>query len=195
MRQLELSTSPAHDILPEAVSAIQFATAYDIPEILPAAFYQLAVTQTKRDWRESGALASAPAPPVTNVSAARWFTLDETNAVRFAKGRDAMVEYYFAHVERDIDRPPNRFPHEPYGCRCVYTALKTEIKMQCVTRNLDCLRELQNLVDRCDHDYGLCGTCMPRIRSHFRRLRVELWDRLPQFFGVMPGANRLGWSA
>ena len=196
IRQLELKSTGAHGTLPEPVSAIQFATTYDIPSILPAAFYHLAILPTKHDWRESREAAAAASYHV-NVNAARWSSLDGPSAVRFAKGRDAMVEYYFAHVEDNMEPPVDQFNRRrETGCTCDFSALQTEIKLSGVCQNLDPLQELQTLVDRCDHLYRFCEACLVRVRGNFARLRVDIWNELPYFFAVGPWAlDGLTWDA
>ncbi|EKM50913.1 uncharacterized protein PHACADRAFT_104048 [Phanerochaete carnosa HHB-10118-sp] len=181
IRQIELQSTATHDILPEPVSAIQFATAYDIPSILPAAFYHLAVLPTKRDWHDVPERPSLPAQsyPVANSHAARWFSLDDCNAVRFTKGRDAMLEYYFAHFADNMVPVTDAYGRRDTGCICKFESLQTEMQCAGVCQNLDCLQELKRLIERCDHAHGFCGRCVTRVRQNFAKLRADIWNRLP----------------
>lgn len=184
-----MTKSPYYDLLPEPVSAIQFATTYELPSILPAAFYLLAITPTKRDWNDHQ-------PP--NINAARWFSLSDSNAVRFAKGRDAMLEFYLSEAERDL--APQRDTYgwttgpDRYHCTCDFDPLKLELKLLAVSHHLDCLKGLQNLMDRCEHRHKFCLNCMIRMHNHFRRVRTEVWKKLPDFFIVKEDGHRLTWN-
>lgn len=183
VRQFELQASPTtHDLYPEPVSAIQFATHAGTPSVLPAAFYQLAITPTSRDWRDDR-LHDAGATTI-NAAAARWHMLDAANAVRFLKGRDALIRFYFERVKERLDRPA-----DTARCRCDLAALRLEIESQAVNRELDCLWELQQFATRPDRLQGLCDGCQGRIRTGFRDLRVEIWRNLPDFFSGNPGGR------
>ncbi|KIP05294.1 hypothetical protein PHLGIDRAFT_161150 [Phlebiopsis gigantea 11061_1 CR5-6] len=191
VRQLEFDSTPIlHDVLPEAVSAIQFATEYNIPSILPAAFYLLSITPTNSDWRDQ--------IPKSNVSSARWFSLDDSNAVRFAKGRDAMIAFYLDEAAK-LDPGQDQYGFNMLSthprCKCDYSPLLLELRLLAVNRHLDCLRALSILSDRCKHDHKLCTSCMTRMRTHFQHMRTEIWKKLPDFFIVREDGNRITWNA
>lgn len=189
MRQLEIIKSISYDLLPEPVSAIQFATTYELPSILPAAFYLLAITPTKRDWNDHQ-------PP--NIKAARWFSLSDSNSVRFVKGRDAMLEFYLSETGRDLAPPRNVHGYvvsiDGSSCNCDFDPLKLELKLLAVSHHLDCLKELQNLMDRCEHHHKFCANCMIRMRNHFQRVRSDIWRKLPEFFIVKEDGHCLTWN-
>lgn len=106
-----------------------------------------------------------------------------------------MLEYYFAHFADNMVPVKNSYGHYITGCVCDFVPLQTEIRLAAVCQNLDCLHELKQLIERCDHAHKLCGQCVARVRQNFTRLRADIWSKLPEFFGIQPGgANRLTWD-
>ncbi|EKM60373.1 uncharacterized protein PHACADRAFT_246254 [Phanerochaete carnosa HHB-10118-sp] len=90
-------------LIPEPASAICFAREFDVPSILPAAFYMLALTDVQRDWdnvehRPSGA--------------ARWSLLDQQDMLRLFRGKASLRDA----ISNMISAP---FPGESYCAVCV----------------------------------------------------------------------------
>lgn len=182
IRQKELESIPQsmHRTLPEPVAAIQFATIYDAPEILPAAFYQLCITPTESDW---DATLLKEKPGILKL-AARWSSLDATNAVRFAKGRDALLRNYFSNVLAmcSKSRTSKAYGQSQY-CSCNFELLKSQVDSARSCYHHDCLKHLQTLTNM---PGALCSECLTKNRQHFKDLQTQIWNRLPEFFGLPP---------
>ncbi len=72
-------TTKLSRIIPEPVAAIIFAQEFGCPQILPAAFYQLAQINFKDAWED---LDEEVPPWMNSIPAARWSLLEKDNLVR-----------------------------------------------------------------------------------------------------------------
>lgn len=172
IRRKELESIPqsTHRTFPEPVAAIQFATLHGAPDLLPAAFYQLCITPTTSDW-DAALLKEEPA---ALDLAARWSSLDAENAVRFAKGRDALFRYYFNNVSERIScRLHSSCPFKQSKCR--------EIDSARGCFHHDCLKQLQAFIDQPAAVIEVTY-CWGKHEKNLRALQAEIWDKLPDFF-------------
>ena len=79
------SHPPLRACFPEPASAVMFAREFGCPEILPAAFYQLARTPITRDW---DSVDDSP-----TARPARWALVDSADFRRFVTGCDRLHKF------------------------------------------------------------------------------------------------------
>lgn len=168
------------DRLPEPASAIRIASDYNVPSILPAAFYQLALLSTDADWDEYRA---NPGKHLRfGARTARWRLLDKRDLMRLVHGQKLLAAYTRA-IGTDI-----------FGVRC-QRGVKGCAKM----RN-DCWKYFQenapiSMDDPLDILYDCmrldtlftdlpCSACVGDISVKAEKKRRELWRSLPAFFNL-----------
>ncbi|GJE96816.1 hypothetical protein PsYK624_130220 [Phanerochaete sordida] len=98
------SSDPEPDaFVPEPASAVRFAREFDVPSILPAAFYTLALADIQQDWDETR--VSRP------FAAAQWRLLDQEDTMRLFRGKSKLRAAASAMVKVP-------FPGESYCTDC-----------------------------------------------------------------------------
>ncbi|KAI0785333.1 hypothetical protein BC629DRAFT_1516332 [Irpex lacteus] len=169
------------DRLPEPASAIRIASDFDIPSILPAAFYHLASISTDADWDAYRANQTIEGKHLRfGARTARWSLLDKRDLMRLVHGQKLLAAYTRS-IGTDI-----------FGMRCPRNA------KGCSTARSDCWKYLQenapvSMDDPLDilHDCMSlgdlltdlpCATCLADITALAEKKRSELWRSLPAFF-------------
>ncbi|KAI0685439.1 hypothetical protein C8T65DRAFT_168711 [Cerioporus squamosus] len=182
------------ELVPEPVAAVLFAEEFGCPQILPAAFYQLAQTNFNRDWNDTG---------IHNDSwqwdtlLARWSLLEKDNLVRCLHGFQSLDDY---HADAYSLLSKHCFPpqdHDEHGYNMIYKnskcyAFLAELLVVVWGRGsrrdplqllLDCLEyEKYPQLSKERFPDGLCEHCresLPDIIAHKRRV---LWGSLPEYF-------------
>lgn len=168
------------DRLPEPASAIRIASDYNVPSILPAAFYQLALLSTDADWDKYRA---NPGKHLRfGARTARWRLLDKRDLMRLVHGQRLLAAYTRA-IGTDI-----------FGKRC-QRGIKT-----CAKARSECWKYFQenapiSMDDPLDILYDClrldtlftdvpCGACVNDIATTAEKKRRELWRSLPAFFNL-----------
>ncbi|GJE91529.1 hypothetical protein PsYK624_076790 [Phanerochaete sordida] len=192
LRRIELDTIPQSidATHPEPGAAIVFALKHrDARALLPAAFYQLAITREEIDWLPER-LARVTVPVVPPL-AARWTLLDAATMRRFTRGRSALLAHYFAHIKAKFQSSrlgrPALHGAAVEWCKCDYAQLRIWVNLARRGKGYDCLRGLGELIEWPENLPGLCEGCSEKNRAHFRGLQQEVWNKLPEFF-------ELGWK-
>ena len=97
MRSVELtsgdrapSSKPLAHSVPEPASAIHFAREFGCTEILPAAFYQLSITDANRDWDKPDSYDAHHDLP------ARWSLLETSDLLHVLRGRQRIAQHLVA---------------------------------------------------------------------------------------------------
>lgn len=170
----------------EPAWAIEFATTHSLLDILPAAFYALATTATNHNWDDT---------PGPRHLGARWSLLSAANAIRFAKGRDALIKFYANLLDSAIS------PHAmcltaargttQYGaCSSAFRRM-SEIGGLGQRPNLvfcggawDCLGALKVMIK--EGNESLCAKCRSVAVSTYEKQRETLWRKMPEFFDLAP---------
>ncbi|KAJ3480955.1 hypothetical protein NLI96_g7993 [Meripilus lineatus] len=171
------------DRLPEPASAIRIASDYNIPSILPAAFYQLALLSTDADWdgyREN--LTREGKQLRFGARTARWGLLDKKDLMRLVHGQKLLAGYTRS-IGTDI-----------FGLRC-----PTNTK-GCSKARSDCWKYFQenapismddplDVLFDCMRMEALfsdmpCASCANDIAISAEKKRRELWRSLPAFFNL-----------
>jgi len=171
------------DRLPEPASAIRIASDFDIPSILPAAFYQLASISTDADWDAYRTNPTAEAKHLRfGARTARWNLLNKRDLMRLLHGQKLLAAYTRA-IGTDIFG--SRCPRNAKGCSKArsdcwkYLQENAPISMD---DPLDILRDCMSLNDLLT-DLP-CPTCLTDITALAEKKRLELWRSLPASFNL-----------
>lgn len=193
------------DLIPEPVSAILFAQEFGCPEILPAAFYQLARTSVKADWRlRNHPSADAELNRVAKRDPlARWTMLGPDNLLRCLRGFQELDEYFppirtFLCERCRPSEDNEEAEHDVGGAGCyafmhrmistVGTARRGS-KRDPIALPLQCV-ELRDEADSITKRYGgrggegLCADCWDVFEEQALVEREKLWNNLPQYFSL-----------
>ncbi len=158
---------------PEPVAAIELATKFDIPEILPAAFYRLATINTSINWSD-----------MEYKPAGRWSELSPQNMVRFIIGRDKL---YKSTVQRILEVLEE--PSEHTACDTVRAVQRQDFITATlleanVTGYMDPLRIYHQLREKINGTSGICFHCQFRIADRLNEERGVVWECLEEFFDL-----------
>ncbi|THG98537.1 hypothetical protein EW026_g3664 [Hermanssonia centrifuga] len=172
------------DRLPEPASAIRIASDFNIPSILPAAFYNLALINTDADWDKYRANPITEGKPLRfGARTARWNILDKTDLMRLVHGQKLIAAYTRA-IGTDIFG--SRCPRNAKGCSNARTDCWKYLQENApvsMDDPLDILHDCMNL-----HDIFTdlpCATCSSDITTLAEKKRHELWRSLPAFFNLL----------
>ena len=180
------------DSVPEPASAIRLALDFDIPTILPAAFYTLAGIPSSHDW--DNVRAHSPEklknPPYRT---ARWTLLDRAVFWRLTRGREELVRHLarweasFMYKPTDLPSSPEHATHAR-AARCQYA--HSQIPQWCHLDGVwnmagalapNPLRDLGK-VHEMVLKWGLCGPCSEALRKRIVTQQRDLWVEVPRMF-------------
>jgi hypothetical protein len=189
------------DAFPEPAAAIRLATDFACPAVLPAAFYQLAVTDPAADWDEFRARAAdGDGDPVTawehqcalanGGRTARWALLDRANLMRFLRGRTKLDEWLSDIEDCLTSYLGTAECVDMFHCERVRGDCRRQFLLEGPgrTRPFDPLNAIRHLVGVIPH-LQLCGACARHIRNELLRVRQEIWDEIPSMFGITIGSS------
>lgn len=144
------------DRLPEPASAIRIASDYNIPSILPAAFYELALLTTDADWDTYRANPSGEGKHLRfGARTARWNLLDKRDLMRLLHGQKLLAAYTRA-IGTDI-----------FGLRCQRST------KGCSKARADCWKYFQeNAPISMDDPLDVLNDCM-KLDSVFTELPCD----------------------
>ncbi|PSR71219.1 hypothetical protein PHLCEN_2v12873 [Hermanssonia centrifuga] len=176
--------SQAH-LLHDPLAAIRFATKFDIPEILPAAFYHLATIDADGSLKQKDKYGLAPP---------RWKLLDPENQMRFIIGRERLYKVALTNVNKEFDKSGSSI--QPFLVLYKGHSIKCTEKMEGqrwrvyedflkagFSQRLDPLRLFQEL-RKSFTSPDLCGACLELLGGNLQRQREDIWRRLPEFFDL-----------
>ncbi|CAL1694553.1 unnamed protein product [Somion occarium] len=171
------------DRLPEPASAIRIASDYNIPSILPAAFYDLALLNTDADWDTYRANPSGEGKHLRfGARTARWHLLDKRDLMRLVHGQKLLAAYTRA-IGTDVFG--SRCPRLTKGCSKArsdcwkYFQENAPISMDDPLDVLNDCMKLDSLFTELP-----CPTCLSDISTMAEKKRRELWRSLPAFFNL-----------
>lgn len=180
---------------PEPASAILLATTFSCPSILPAAFYQLAVTDASADWDDFRSSEAGPDSELDHQNTlarggrtARWSLLDQTNLLRYVRGRARLDEWLSDIEDCLISYLGSAECMIPQSCGWARKECHREFLLEGPgrVRPFDPLGALKYLIDAVPHA-SFCPACTTHVRNELLRLRQEIWDELPSIFGIRDG--------
>lgn len=185
------------ECVPEPASAIRLAHDYNIPDILPAAYYMLATISVENDWDE----ASSNKPKDRLRRSARWALLDGADMRRVSRVRERLVETFdallatytseeylrnqTASCEREVGDKNECFEYVD-ELADIWSEELVPSDGKYTYNRFDPLRLLdtiQGKVGRSD----LCTSCAERLRDDILVEQKAIWDILPPL--VVPNAR------
>ncbi|KAF7791232.1 hypothetical protein EIP86_002246 [Pleurotus ostreatoroseus] len=172
------------DRLPEPASAIRIASDFHISNILPAAFYQLALLNTDADWDAYRARPLGEGKYLRfGARTARWGLLDRQDLMRLCHGQKLLAAYTRS-IGTEIFSP--QCPKNAKGCSKArsdcwkYIQENAPISME---DPLDILHDCVNIRDI--FPILPCERCTSDIATKAQNKRHELWRKLPALFNVV----------
>ena len=105
-----------HQRIPEPCAAIRFARDYDIPSILPAAFYCLSGIPSNCNWED-------PLKRTNNRERARWGLLDAFDLRRLVRLREVLASAIDFFTD-EYQNPDISLPMMPQDCNQATTWLR-----------------------------------------------------------------------
>lgn len=165
---------------PEPCSVINLARKYDIPNILPAAFYALSCIDLCNDeWDPRGSTREIYSWSWDFDAQARWPLLSPSDMLRLMKGRDKIRSGLVNPLK--VDHNPNATP----ACTCGQTWLDQRCPVSVLMTRRDPLRSLKVLVVETYHSHGICVPCKSAIRDVLIRRRETIWNSLRGYFDLL----------
>ena len=184
------------DRVPEPGAVIAFAHEFDMPSLMPTAFYVLAGIPLRREWDEGHAKRMHDVAEEAE-RLVRWKMLSGGDMTRLTRAREVLarrialiVDRYLEEHEHGLDVMEEVMPNA--GCstitRCIEAFSKsvTSSWRQSVFRpsNLaldmvcpDPIGLLQKMLDH-SHEWGICDSCKDSLRRHIRGCQKAAWDAL-----------------
>lgn len=179
------------DCVPEPASAVRIAEDYDIPAILPYAYYRLAATSLKHDLNKLSVVD--PVVVSSSYRGAKWEILQSRELTRVMYGREALVECLgsLQSAFADVTAVTTQ-----YSGRCNQVAACVENGANIVSmwrntifrdifftasHNPDPLHVLERLVETMPQ-WKLCPLCSSFLLQSIRRRQEQLWTSLPSTF-------------
>lgn len=164
--------------LPEPCSAIRLARMYDIPTILPAAFYALScINPHHAEWQPQTSGLEPPVWPWTWAHGrARWSLLSPIDFPLLLKG-----------MESRRDRLSDPLTMQPSvlsdACTCGQTWLNENVDFTTLLKTRDPLIYLTRLDKKTEYS-EFCSFCRRRVRVTIATRRKEIWSNLRVDFGL-----------
>lgn len=172
------------DRLPEPASAVRIASDFEVPSILPAAFYQLALISTDADWDIYRMSAATEAKYLRfGARTARWQLLDKRDLMRLVHGQKCLASYTRS-IGTDIFG--SRCPRNAKGCSKARNDCWKYMQENAPVSMDDPLDILHDCMSLSDLFTDLpCATCSADIATLAEKKRHELWRSLPAFFNLL----------
>lgn len=174
-----LAGTPLPFAFADPASAIRLATQFNIPSILPAAFYRLAITDVEHD---SSIAADDP-----REIAADYDCLERQDLLRLLRGRTTLIQDY--STVSLLLSPYGVARHEQCEtsrkCKAAKEKLAEEhaqaFKIE-YARRPDILGLVFDMLES-DKCYGdVCAHCCQSMDKALWKLLERLWDKLPETF-------------
>jgi hypothetical protein len=172
-----VSATQLRHATPEPASAIMFAMEFDVPSVLPAAFYMLSTTPSGADW------TTTPPTKATLYSAARYDLLDGPAAVKLLRGRDRLRSCI-----QTVTFVPDTIA--PYFCNSRCQVARKGVRdsvsadPQLIAGHPHCLRISQVVASQLEKHPNLCETCRTKLDRRISEARSALWAQLPKYFEI-----------
>lgn len=160
---------------PDPAASIVFAQEFDLPAILPVAFYQLSSMNV--DCQETDLF----------YRDLQWRVLDADTLLRLMKGRERIRRYCWDKLFWSCLDPSGRTYSS--GCYEARISLRKEMVSEpsFVTGQIDCLQLFQNTISTAKNTSSLCPYCKGSgLLAYIKETRAKLWDKLPEYFECKP---------
>jgi len=173
------------DSFPEPASAIKFAREFDLPQILPAAFYHLARIETTRDWDVLRVEIGRSLDRV--LRSARWNLLSREDLFCLTRGREYLIREMKMLQELISPRADSGL-HDEDCCRERFLLLESKFTQISPYDVLRCYRIAQALQDNADGKV-LCLDCRDTVVDYFIDREADVWNGLRGAFGLPAPAS------
>lgn len=182
-------------LIPEPAAAISFAQEFDIPTILPFAYYTLACISIYAEWKEDSDIGCWSTDRPGAPCAARWGLVDRTGMRMVMEGRENICQRFHSLLPENATLWSSLRNPERYGncTTCVVQKIPGLVNkwrqeyfacdVTCSDGFADILHRLEQLSQaamKCD----ACPSCQGRMFEIIKTPQAELWARLPGFFGL-----------
>lgn len=162
--------------LPEPASAIAIARKFDIPAILPAAFYDLSTISPLSDWEARYDCGVGDENEIGERSA-RWGWLNRADLLRVFRGKESL-----AKAAREFSESEVILYQCNVGLLCLEARQALQTKINDHDGLQDVLRHLESLKNRLDDTICLqCRELLPKVIQYERE---DIWDSLKDVFGL-----------
>ena len=170
---------------PKPTSAIWFAREFDLPQILPAAFYHLARIPTRHNWDELRANHNNLDHSVYNGGrSARWNLLSTEDFFCLTRGREHLTGQTKVLQEYISDLPGILTHKHGKSCHERFTRLDYKLRHISPYDVLHRFRIAQSLEDEARPEIDLCSECCKRVLDYSTVRRWKVWDGLREAFGL-----------
>lgn len=169
----------------EPASTVVLARKYDIPTVLPAAFYDLCRLPVVND------LGERPGSELYNSwdeRAAHWASLSGEDYHRVCRGRDKMRK--FLNVTWISSRRFLARDCRVDECAARFNAIQSKIHNGLIhvcdplAALRACIKDLES-----GRESKVCGDCRETMRAGFVGLRQKIWNDVPTIFDI-PDSGR-----
>ncbi|GJE96877.1 hypothetical protein PsYK624_130850 [Phanerochaete sordida] len=165
-------TTATSKLIPEPASAIRFANEFNVPSILPAAFYFLAVQSAEN-------IETAEESP--HCTAARWDLTEHTMLLQLIRGRDHMRSEFLRECQRDrcIVGFHGGLPATLAATRDKCNAARAEVLLTILRGGLGNPDQGHATINAYQ---DIC--CKREMTKRATNARSEMWEGLPGFFAI-----------
>ncbi|KAH8113883.1 hypothetical protein DFH11DRAFT_1743985 [Phellopilus nigrolimitatus] len=173
-------------IIPEPASAIMLARRFNIPRILPAAFYCLSMINAHHDWSnhvepdstdETSDDGSEDWPMDLGTKTARWSLLSAKDLLDLTRGIEVLKK---KGTNLNIDYSESK---TICGSSCPETFRDAVDDIKSEASEHDLIYALRNVDDDCLD----CSHCQSRFSRKVKSLRESIWESLPRYFNLIGG--------
>ncbi|TFY61659.1 hypothetical protein EVG20_g6971 [Dentipellis fragilis] len=177
--------------VPEPASAIQLAREFDIPSILPAAFYTLSRISIDENWHIMHDLDERTSQPTRT---ARWRDLGPQDFICLLEGRarlQGVMDYDYSEPSSNlVDIYYDENPHARSSF-CTESTRETFYDQigDAASDSSDVLGALHPYQAKFHSGHKVCPSCSRKFTMEVHNLRQYIWDRLPEHFGLCEPAS------
>ncbi|KDQ58283.1 hypothetical protein JAAARDRAFT_262371 [Jaapia argillacea MUCL 33604] len=170
------------EMFPEPASAIRLARDYDIPNILPAAFYAMSRLSPEEDWDASRAV-DRDRLLIVGERSARWSLLHNQDLLALIRGNKLIgsaVARMHTRIFETVDEA------DCHGGPLCIAARKRFCGLFESAGHQDPLYELRGFYS--GEQFGLrdvCESCRSQLLSEAQVRKQAIWDLLPDYFGLL----------
>ena len=164
---------------PEPASAIRLAVDCNMPSILPATYYRLAISDVGRTW------GSGEGPTRTQLSA-RWDLLERDEWKRWAVGKSELFRrcrFFEVYVPRapqcEVKDECRNARHDAYEAASRRRNMGSALRPDLLWTIFECLEDDIESTE-------ICWYCQNALKQRLRDLLERTWNDLPEIFGLLP---------
>lgn len=187
---------PFVERVPEPAAAIRIARDFDIPSVLPFAYYTLACIPFGFDWDDYHNPLRSWSLSVQQLSLARWHMLDVVDMGRVVRGREELMQSMAADITWATgDTVEDALASVDEDCNGIVSPCSDKAKAiqeqwkQSLSADLWTARcpspldVLQRLYKE-HSQWHLCEECTGALKRCIRSRQRVTWNRLGYIFGV-----------